>query len=422
MSALAAQAAAVSPSALLVKVSLVLALALVLGHACRRYLGAPVVGELVTGVLLAPSVLGWLPDGALQWLSPANDATFDAVSQLAVVLVVGMAGVELDLGMLRRDRRAVTAMASGALVVPAMLGVVAALLLPASMQGNAGGRGHFVALVTVAIALSALPVAAVTLRQVGLLNLRIGQLILASATVIDLVAWLVLSVVTANPGGDGVRSVVVPVLGVVALLLISTVPLQPVLDRGLRAVTEWGDGPALVAGVATIFATAALGAATGLESVVGAMAGGVLAGRCQPLRAASARTLDHVATWVCAPLFLASAGAHLDISAFTDPHVVVIGCALLLVATIGKVVGGYLGSRVGGLSPRLSLAAGAALNSRGLVEIVMASIGVRIGLFSADMYAIVVGVALVTSLCAPVALRAILSRGTQEERVHVLAR
>lgn len=398
-----ADAVAAQPDLFLMHVAVALVLALLLGHACRRYLGAPVVGELVAGMLLGPSVAGFLPTGVEQWVSPVGDQAFDTLAQVAVLLLVGVTGMQLNFAQLRREQGTVYRIAAAAFVLPAALGVAAAALLPRSMWGHEASRGAFIALVAVLLAVSALPVAAVALRQAGLLNQRIGQLVLAAASLDDLAGWLLLSVVAVAGASSATAFVMVVGVGLLLAVLVGGVPIA---NRLVCTVKAWGDGPSLVVIVAVIVLGAAVSRLLGLEPVLGAMVAGVLLGRCAAPTPAVSHSLDLVASWVCAPLFLVAAGARLDVRTLTSPTILAAGLGLLLVAFLGKIAGGYLGARWGGLPPRLAWTAGAVLNARGMVEIVVAAMALRIGVFSPQMYTVVVGIALITSLCVPFALRA----------------
>src|SRR6185437_12764455 len=144
------------------------------------------------GVLAGPSLLGWLAPGISGWVLPHDAAQLhllDAVGQVGVLLLVGVAGIHLDLGLLRRERRSVALVSTGALVIPLGLGLAAGLLLPAELYTASTRKAEFALFIGVAVCVSAIPVIASTLIQLDLLEGRIGQLILAAAAVDDVVGW-----------------------------------------------------------------------------------------------------------------------------------------------------------------------------------------------------------------------------------------
>jgi Kef-type K+ transport system membrane component KefB len=156
----------------------------------------------------------------------------------------------------------------------------------------------------------------------------------------------------------------------------------------------------------------------GLELPIGAMASGVLLARCPPPPEAARRALSWFTTRVCAPLFLGAAGMKLDLHVLGTGSVLLSGVVLLVLAGAGKVAGGYLGARSAGVPHATALATGAGLNARGMVEILIASIGLRIELISPAMYGILVGIAVVTSIVTPMLLRWLAPREAMRSRTE----
>src|SRR6266545_948065 len=250
-----------------------LLLARLLGSLAER-LGLPaIVGELMTGVVLGPSLLGHLAPGVSGWMLPAKPDQMhliDAVGQLGVLLLVGITGTHLDVGLLRRQAFTATAVSVCGLVVPLSLGVAMGLLVPASLTSN-GRSGHwvFAVFLGVAMCVSAIPVIAKTLSDMRLLHRNVGQLTLAAGMIAD--------------------AVIVVLLGAV--------------------VTQ----------------------TLGLEPVFGAFVAGILIATARPaqVRLAPLRT---VVLSVLAPLFLATAGLRMDLTALARPAVAVTAVAVLAVA------------------------------------------------------------------------------------------
>src|SRR6266511_226084 len=319
-----------------------LLLARLLGSLAER-LGLPaIVGELMTGVVLGPSLLGHLAPGVSGWMLPAKPDQMhliDAVGQLGVLLLVGITGTHLDVGLLRRQAFTATAVSVCGLVVPLSLGVAMGLLVPASLTSN-GRSGHwvFAVFLGVAMCVSAIPVIAKTLSDMRLLHRNVGQLTLAAGMIDDAVGWLLLSVVSA---------------------------------------------------AATV---------------------GVSAGRV-------GLTLAYLVGFVAV---LATAGLRMDLTALARPAVAVTAVAVLAVAIAGKFVGAYTGARLSRLSPWEGLALGAGMNARGVIEVIVALIGLRLGVLNTATYTIVVLVAIVTSLMAPPLLRLAMARvaSNEDERLR----
>lgn len=399
----------------LVGVTLLLLLARVLGRLAER-LGMPaIVGELLTGMLLGPSLLGHLAPRLSNWLLPQQAEQLhllDAVGQLGVLLLVGITGTHLDLGMLRRRGRAAAAVSLSGLTIPLGLGIGLGLFLPHSvMDGGRAGRGVFALFLGVAMCVSAIPVIAKTLSDLRLLHRNIGQLTLAAGTIDDVVGWLLLSVVSAAATtGVSTGKVTLSVLYLVAVLLFAVTIGRLLVGRIMtRIAREPTPEPAVAAAVIIILAGAVTTQSLGMEPVFGAFVAGALIATVPSVQPKLA-PLRSVVMAVLAPLFLATAGLRMDLSALADRTVALAAVAVLSAAIIGKFVGAYLGARLSRLSRWEGLALGAGMNARGVIEVVVATTGLRVGAINTATYTVIVLVAIVTSLMAPPLLRLAMAR------------
>ncbi|MFD8750654.1 cation:proton antiporter [Kitasatospora sp. NPDC059577] len=402
----------------LLQVGLLLGLAVLLGRLFTRLGLSAVVGELFVGVLLGPSLLGHLAPGLADWLLPHDPARFhllDAFGQVGVVLMVGVTGLQMDLGLVRRRGATAVRVSVPGILVPLGLGVGLAYLLPGSLLGTVSDRGTFALFVGVAMGVSAIPVIAKTLMELGLVHRNIGQLILCAVTVDDIVGWLLLSVVSAmaTVGVSGGR-----VLHSLANLTVVVVLALLLRRASTAAGPRIGAHPAVL--VTALLLAAAGTQALGLEAVFGAFLSGLaLSGTrlADPQELAPVRT---VVVSVLAPVFFATAGLRMDLTALGRPPVLLAGVAVLAVAIAGKFGGAYLGSRLSRMSHWEGLALGAGMNARGVIEVVVAMVGLKLGVLSQEMYTVVILVAIVTSLMAPPLLRRLMARieETAEERLR----
>jgi Kef-type K+ transport system membrane component KefB len=408
--------AAVSPLAshqlllLLLQVGVLLLVAFCLGMLARR-LGLPsIVGELLAGVLLGPSVLGWAMPRIATWLFPpdADQAhLLDAVSQLGVLLLVGVVGGHLDGALVRRRGGTVVRVAGTALLIPLILGIVTGYLVPKALLNSSENRTTFAAFLGVAMCMSAIPVIAKTLADMNLLHRDVGQLTLAAATIDDAIGWFLLSLVSAMAvGGLAVGPVTTSLFSLVGYVMLAAFVGRPVVRAVLRVAGRQPDpGPITMITVVIILLSAAGTHALGLEAAFGAFVAGVLIGSrggADPRRLAPLRT---VVMSVLAPIYFAGVGLRIDFTALSSPVVALAGLCILFVAILGKFAGAYAGARLSRLGHWEALALGAGLNARGVVEIVVATIGLRLGVLSVEMYTIVVLVAVLTSVMAPPVLR-----------------
>ncbi|MEU8891956.1 cation:proton antiporter [Streptomyces sp. NPDC048442] len=409
----------------LVQITLLLATALALGRLALRCGLPTVVGELLTGVLLGPTVLGALAPsvaGALLPVEAEQMHLLDAVGQLGVLLLVAVAGAHLDTGLLRRRRARVARIGLTGLLVPLGLGVGIGFLMPQELLTGRVDRVTFALFVGVALSVSAIPVIAKTLSDMKLLHRDVGQLTLASAAFDDCAAWFMLSVVSAmSVGGLRAGSVAISLVSLVGFTLVLLTVGRPVTSALLRRAARSPEAaPTVAVVVVLVLGCAAASQALELEPLLGAFLVGVLIGRpgvVDPARLAPLRTL---VLGVLAPLFLALAGLRIDLTALVDRQVLLFGGVTLLVAVVGKFAGAYLGARLSRMSHWEGFAIGAGMNARGVVEVVVATAGVRLGVLSNAMYTIVVLIAVCTSVMAPPLLRWSMRRVEQgaEERLR----
>jgi K+:H+ antiporter len=420
----------IAPDALLaflIGLVVLLLLAHALGRTAERFGLPAVVGELLTGVLVGPSLLGHLAPGMAQALLPVQPDRMhliDAVGQLGVLLLVGVTGTYVDLGVLRRQSRTAATVSLFGLLIPLAAGIGLGLVLRAP-AGRAGTeRWVFALFLGVAMAVTALPVIAKTLTDMRLLHRTVGQLTLAAGTIDDAVGWFLLSVVGAAATlGVTADRVAFSVAALVGFVLVAVTVGRPLVRAVMRlAARAPGPGPTVATAVLVVLAGAAGTHALGMEPVFGAFVAGLLVGAPGAADKARLAPLRTVVLAVLAPIFLASAGLRVDLTALGDRRVALSAAAVLAVAIGGKFVGAYLGARLSRLSRWEGLALGAGMNARGVVEVIVAMTGLRLGVLDVASYTTIVLVAIVTSLMAPPVLRFAMARvaHNEEERLREL--
>jgi len=409
----------------LLQLGLLLGLALALGRLAIRLKMPAVVGELTAGVLIGPSVLTHLAPGVSAWLLPRDAAQLnllDAVGQLGVLLLVGITGAHLDLKLVRRKGMTAAWVSAGGLLVPLGLGVGLGFALPASLVPAGTDRAVFALFMGVAMGVSAIPVIAKTLLEMRLLHRNIGQLIVSAAAVDDIIGWLLLSVVSTLAVTGLLAGQVALSIGALLVVLVLTVVVgRPLVNASLRlAGRSTEPGPGIATAVVLLLLAAAGTHALGMEPVLGTLLCGILIGSSKHVDLARLAPLRTIVLAVLAPIYFATAGLRMDLTALRDPAVLGSAALVLLIAVLGKFAGAYLGARAGRLSHWEGLALGGGLNARGVIQVIVAIVGLRLGVLSTATYTIIVLVAIVTSLMAPPALRYAVRRiaVTEEERVR----
>lgn len=394
---------------------LALLLAARTGGYLLRLVGQPrVVGELLAGVALGPSLLGQVWPQGSDWLFPADERQAGLLLGLAwlgIVLLLMTTGIETDLDAVRRRGRATATTAVGSLVVPFAAGLALGWWLPARFAGAEAGRWTFAVFMGIALAISSLPVAARILGDLGLLNRPLGQLVLTVAMTNDVVGWILLGVLAgvAERGSVSFGGLAIAVAGTAVVTIVVLGFGARALDASLTAVQARDGGPAATASLVVLF-TVAIGAATqaiGIEVVIGAFLAGIAIGRSRVAHEPILVHLDVVTSAVFAPLFFAVAGLRVDLTSLGRRDAIVGVLLVVLVATAAKLLGSYAGARVGGLSRVDAFGAGAALNARGALEVVVATVGLSIGVLADAAYTAIVVMAIVTSASAGPLLRVV---------------
>ena len=393
----------------LVQVGLLLLTAMLLGRTAARFGMPPVVGELSAGVLLGPTVFGHGLPKLANWVLPSDPAQFhllDAFGQIGVLLLVGVTGIEVDLRMVRRRGSTALRVGMAGLLIPLALGVAAGYLAPASLLSGSSSRQTFALFVGVAMCVSALPVIAKTLSDMNLLHRNVGQLTLAAGVVDDVAGWFILSIVAAMAAA-GVRggSIGLSLAYLAAVALFAVVGGRWVVRPLLRVAerTEATVSIALVVGITVLGAAATQ--AMGLEASLGAFTAGLMIGSAGGMDLARLAPLRAVVMSFLAPLFFATAGLRVDLTELRRPVVLLATLAALAIAIAGKFSGAYIGALSSRLSRWEALGLGAGMNSRGVIQIVVATVGLRLHVLDTDTYTIVILIAIVTSLMAPPILR-----------------
>lgn len=406
----------------LVAIALLLGAAWLLGELARAGGLSPVVGEIGAGVLLGPTVLGRAAPRAEAWLFTPGAASsmISGYASIALVLLLVVAGAEVDPDVLRRRGRG--AMAAGVLgiVLPAACGVALGWLLPGT---PAADRLALCLLLAVTLGTSALPFVSRTLLALGLLKSDVGLLVVVAAMIDDLVGWLTLPFILgyARAAGD------LSSFGKAALVGVALVLVVPIAGRRLLRVllrqlpkaepTSTGAVLALVVPLALLVAAAAR--AAGLHAILGAFVVGLALAGFARANARARQVGEMVVARVFAPVFFASVGMRVDFVAAFDPGL----CALVFVlASAPKILGCAVGARMGGLHWREATAVGFGVNARGATGIVAAVVAFDTGLLRADVFVALVVMALGTSLVSEPAMKWLLYRDEPDEDVVTLLR
>ncbi|WP_370354353.1 cation:proton antiporter [Catenulispora sp. EB89] len=390
---------------LFLDLALILVLARAAGAAARRVRQPAVIGEILVGILLGPTLFGSTLD---RWLFPTSiRPPLSALADLGIALFMFIVGLELDHSLLRGMRTTAAGIAAGAMIVPFALAIPLALWM--SHDQPPGHRAGFVLFLATAMSITAFPVLARILADRGILRTALGGVALAGAAICDLVAWtlLAVSITISTPHGAAPWKIaLVPPFVAAVFLAGRRAPRTPATPDATATAAGTPDAPqpapststptpspALV--IAAVLGSAAFLEWTGLNFIFGAFLIGTIVPREQSasLRAA----IEQISTMLLMPAFFIIAGLAVDLS-----HLGISGVATLLlimaVAVGGKFAGTLATARLLGISGRQSAALGALMNTRGLTELIVLTTGVQLGILDHRTYSMMVVMALLTTI------------------------
>ena len=399
---------------LLIQLSIMLLMGRMFAEILRKLNQPAVIGEILAGILLGPTVLGMLKPDWFHALYPAGAVAGVILSgfvQVAVIMLLFIAGLEVDLHIVwQQGRQALTTSLFG-LIIPFTIGFVFPYFFPHFFGiADLSGRLTFALFMGTAMAITALPVIVRILMDINLFKSRMGLLVVASAMVDDLVGWLIFSVILGLIGKGGGS---MPLINTI-ILTIGFAAFMLTVGRGmLNRVLPWVNkkfawpGGVLSLSLALCFIAAAFTEYIGIHAIFGAFITGVALGDSEHFSERAKEIVHQFINNVFAPLFFVSIGLRVNFILNFDLGLTLI---IIAIAFIGKIIGSGLGTRLGGFSWKESLAAGFGMNARGAMEIILGIIALENGLINEKVFVSLVIMALVTSMTSGPLMKWSLSR------------
>jgi Kef-type K+ transport system membrane component KefB len=399
----AGAAATGSPNALfhvLLALAAVVLMGRLLGGLLRALGQPPVIGEVLGGILLGPSLLGRVaPDVSAFVLPPSVAPSLGVVAQLGVVLYMFLIGLELNGDLLRRRARATVAVSHASIVVPFVLGSLLALYLYPRLGTSNVAFTTFALFMAVAMSITAFPVLARILSDRGATRTELGASALTCAAIDDVTAWCLLAFVVAVAKSDA-RSIISVLVLTGAFIGAMFLAVRPLLIRRLARSddhappTREAFGLILVGVLLSALATEL----AGIHAIFGAFLFGVIIPHDSGLARALRDKLHDLVTILLLPAYFAFTGMRTQIGLVSGASDWLLCGLIILVATAGKFGGALVAARVTGLKWKHSVGLGILMNTRGLMELIVLNVGLDLGAISPALYAMLVMMALVTTL------------------------
>jgi K+:H+ antiporter len=418
-SALAAEAPHTdhSTAIFVAQVVLLLTVGRLLGEVMQRIGQPAVMGQLLAGILLGPSLFGLLAPDLHALVFPdtvVQKKMLDAVSQLGILMLLLLTGMETDLSIVRKVKRAAAAVSISGIVIPFALGVAVGELMPESLLPDPDKRLVTSLFLGTALSIASVKIVATVVREMNFMRRDVGQVIIAAAIIDDTIGWIVIAIIfgIAIHGRVDPLALAQSVVGTLLFLGFSFT----IGRRIVHALIRWSNDTLKIEFAAITMILVIMGVMAlvtdwiGVHTVLGAFVAGMLVGQSPILTRHIDEQLRGVITALFMPVFFAVAGLNADLTILASPAVAALAIGFILVASLGKFAGALLGSRLAGMRLREGVALAFGMNARGSTEVIVASIGLAMGALSRDLYTMIVAMAVATTMAMPPTLRWALKR------------
>src|SRR5262245_8746449 len=388
-----------------------------LGEAMQRIGQPAVIGQLLGGVLLGPSIFGALWPEAQHAIFPASGpqkSMLDAVSQLGILMLLLLTGMETNLGLVRKVGRAAASISIAGIALPFACGFALGEFLPDSMLPKPEQRLITSLFLGTALSISSVKIVAMAVREMNFMRRNVGQLIVASAIIDDTIGWVIIAITfgLAQHGTIDLPTLARSLLGTALFLVLSLTIGRRLVSSLIRWTNDTfvSEVPVITVILIIMGAMALTTHLIGVHTVLGAFVAGILIGESPILTRHIDEQLRGLITALFAPVFFGVAGLGTDLAVLKDPSLGWLMLAVIVIASVGKFSGAFLGGRLGGLTFGESLALGCGMNARGSTEVMIATIGLSLGMLSNSLFTVIVAMAVVTTMAMPPTLRWALGR------------
>lgn len=385
---------------LLLQIIAIILAARVVGGFFRKIGQPSVIGEMIAGILLGPSLLGFYAPEVSAALFPLESlGNLQFLSQIGLILFMFVVGMELDLKALQNKANDAVVISHASIVFPFSLGVVLAYYLYRDFAPEAIGFTPFALFIGIAMSITAFPVLARIVQERGIHKTRVGAVVITCAAADDITAWCLLAAVIAVVKAGSITSGLYVIgLAVVYVLLMLKV-VKPFLNRvgSLRNSRQSLSKPVIAIFLITLILSAYATEVIGVHALFGAFMAGVIMPENMRFRSILIEKVEDVAVILLLPLFFVFTGLRTEIGLLADPELLWLTGLIIAVAVTGKFFGSAIAAKFVGQNWRDSLTIGALMNTRGLMELVVLNIGYDLGVLSAEIFTMMVLMALVTT-------------------------
>jgi len=394
----------------LLSISAMLIISRIFAEIGKRY-GLPVViGELIVGIILGPTILGNIHPELFNFLFPLSGSVsvaLDGLISLSVIMLLFVVGMEVQLPLLLKQGKPAVYTGFFSMLVPFSLGFGVAWIFPEIflISSDTNSKLGFALFLGTALSMSALPVIARILMDMNLFRTNIGMIIIASAMFNDLIGWLIFSVVLGiSNTSEEHLSIGYTIIYIIGFGIFMLTIGKKIIDKTLpwmQTKLSWPGG-VLSISLGICLLSAAFTESINIHAILGAFIAGIAFGDSVQLKEQAREIIHQFITNFFAPLFFVSIGLKVNFIANFDFVIVSI---LLILSFIGKVGGSSFGARLGGINKRDSLAIGFGLNTHGAIEIILGTLALNAGLISETIFVAIIMMVFITSLTSSSLMR-----------------
>lgn len=407
----------------LVSISLMLIVSRILAEFLKKFKMPVVMGELIVGILLGPTVLGNFYPELFDTLFPKDGnipVAMDGIFSLSVIMLLFVAGMEVQLPLVLKQGKVAIYTSVFSMIIPFTTGFVTASYFPQwfNISDDPNQKLLFSLFFGTALSISALPVIARILIDMNLFRTQVGMIIIASAMFNDLLGWLIFSFILGLTNSEADNSAVFYSLGyIIGFGVLMLTIGKKIINKALPWVQTKLSWPGGVLSISLGFCLlcAAFTQSIDIHAILGAFIAGIAFGDSVHLHEKAREIIHQFVTNFFAPLFFVSIGLKVNFITQFDFTIVTI---IMVLAYIGKVVGASLGAYFGGMSKDLSMAIGFGMNARGAMEIILGTLALKAGLIKEPVFVALVIMALVTSLTSGPLMKRFIDKDKKKQVVE----
>ena len=392
---------------LLAQVVTIILVARIFGWICTRIGQPTVVGEMIAGIVLGPSLVGmYFPEFSAVLFPAQSLGNLQFLSQVGLILFMYIVGMELDLTALRSKAHDAVVVSHASIIIPFALGAGLSYFLYDQFAPQTIQFASFGLFVGIAMSVTAFPVLARIVQERGIHKTKLGTIVITCAAADDVTAWCILAAVIAIVKAGSFISALYTLILAISYVLLMIKVIRPFLKRigDLYTSRENLSKPIVAIFFIILIASAYATEAIGIHALFGAFMAGAIMPENVKFRSIFIEKIEDVALVLLLPLFFVFTGLRTEIGLLNDPYLWSITGLIILVAVTGKFIGSALAAKFVGQNWRDSLAIGALMNTRGLMELVVLNIGYDLGVLSPEIFAMMVIMALLTTFMTGPAL------------------